>query len=290
MRADHFMAPAPHGWSPEIAIRSMHANGITMQLLSTVPTTHDALRASNTYGATVVADFPHRFGLLAALPNDSVDVALAEIARATDELGADGFAMSTTYNGVTLGDPLLDPEWEDLDARQATIFVHPDTTIPSRLSLATPLIEVTFETARVFTEMLYARVISRFPDITFVVAHCGGALPGLSGRIALIGTEPWVANPNGVTSEELLSQMATLFLDTAASGTNANLAAARQMVPVDHIVYGGDSGVPCTNDHSVAANLESLRNTTARDVAELAGVSSRALELFPRLTTRINVA
>jgi predicted TIM-barrel fold metal-dependent hydrolase len=287
MRADNFMAPAPHVWNPEIALAAMDANGITMQLLSTVPVDHDALLAANTYAAAVVAGAPHRFGLLAALPTDAPDAALSEITRATKLLNADGFAMSTTYNGVTMADPRLDPVWEELNARHATVFVHPDTTIPSRLGLATPLIEVTFETARVITAMLYARVFSRFPGITFVLAHCGGALPGLSGRIALIGTAPWVANPHRVTAEELRSQMGRLFLDTAASGTDANLAAAFQMVPVEHIVYGGDSGVPCTDDHSVAANLAALRNSAVLEAGDLAGISSRALDLFPQLGERI---
>jgi predicted TIM-barrel fold metal-dependent hydrolase len=290
MRADHFMAPAPHVWSPAIALESMQANGIAMQLLSTVPVGHEALVEANTYGAGVVAAHPHRFGLLAALPTDVPVAALDEVRRAHEVLDADGFAVSTTYDGVSLGDPRLDPVWERLDALGATVFVHPDTTIASRLGLGTPLLEVTFETARVVTQMLYARVFSRFPGITFVLAHCGGALPGLSGRLALLGTAPWVANPGGVTAHELRSQMGRLFLDTAASGTDANLAAALQMVPVEHIVYGGDSGVPCTDDDSIAANLASLRGTAVLHRDDLPGILTRALTLFPRLRERIGAA
>jgi predicted TIM-barrel fold metal-dependent hydrolase len=290
MRADNFMAPAPHVWSPEVAISAMDANGIAMQLLSTVPTTHDALVASNTYGATVVTKAPHRFGLLAALPNDDSGLALSEIRRARTELDADGFAMSTTYNTINMADPRLDPVWEELNDAASVVFVHPDTTIPSRLGLPTPLIEVTFETARVITSMLYARVFSRFPDITFVLAHCGGALPGLSGRIALIGTEAWVSNPNHVTSDELRAQMRQLFLDTAASGTDANLAAALQMVPVEHVVYGADSGVPCTDDQSVAGNLAALRHSSVLRPDDVTGITRRALTLFPRLNDRMAAA
>lgn len=35
------------------------------------------------------------------------------------------------------------------------------------------VIEVAFETTRTFTDMLYACVFRRFPDVTFEVAHCG---------------------------------------------------------------------------------------------------------------------
>jgi len=287
MRAEDFLAPAPHAWSPETALAAMRAGGIAMQLLSTVPSRHEALVAANTYGAGVVAAHPDRFGLLAALPTDVPAAALDEVRRAREVLDADGFAVSTTRNGVSLGDPRLDPVWERLDALGATVFVHPDTTIASRLGLATPLLEVTFETARVVTQMLYARVFSRFPGITFVLAHCGGALPGLSGRLALLGTAPWVANPGGVTAAELRSQMRGLFLDTAASGTDASLAAALQMVPVEHLVYGGDSGVPCTDDDSIAANLAALRGSTVLHGDDVPAVLTRALTLFPRLRERI---
>ncbi|AGL19787.1 amidohydrolase family protein [Actinoplanes sp. N902-109] len=278
-RAADFLAPEPYEWTPHRALAAMEANGIATQLLSYVPQSHEAIRTGNDYGATLSRRDPDRFRLLTALPTDDPRACLAEIGRSGD-LGAAGFAVSTTYRGVPLGDPRLDAVWGELDRRRAAVFVHPDTSIPSRMGVATPLIEVTFETTRVVLDMLYRRVFLRFPHIRFVLAHCGGALPALSGRIALIGTRSWVRNEAAVSSEELLEQMSGLYLDTAASGTGANLAAALEMTTHQHLVYGGDSGVPCTDDNSVADNLAALHKSVHLSGPQLDEVAARAGELF----------
>jgi predicted TIM-barrel fold metal-dependent hydrolase len=279
-RAADFLAPDPYHWTPEAALASMEANGITTQLLSYLPATTQLLRESNDYGASLARLHPGRFALLAALPTNDPDACRTEIARSGTELAAAGFAVSTTRGGVALSDPSLDPVWAELDRRGAAIFVHPDTSIPSHMGLATPLIEVAFETTRVVVDMLYKRLFLRYPNISWVLAHCGGALPALSGRIALIGTMPWVRNDAGVTREELVEQMAGLYLDTAAAGTDANLAAALQMTTADHLVYGGDSGVPCTDDASVRRNIDALTDSTQLTTGQVRHIASRAADIF----------
>jgi hypothetical protein len=59
--------------------------------------------------ATLVAEHPARFGLLAALPTDDCQAALSEVKRAELELRADGYAVTCRYNGVYLSDPGLEP-------------------------------------------------------------------------------------------------------------------------------------------------------------------------------------
>ncbi|WP_405163906.1 amidohydrolase family protein [Nocardia sp. NBC_01499] len=281
-----FMAPHPHVWTPETALASMDRAGVAMQLLSNVPHTHAALRDANTYGATLVADHPSRFGLLAALPTDDPDAALAELDHADGELSADGWAVSTTYAGVNLSSPSLEPVWAELDRRHATVFVHPDTTTLPQLGLPTPLVEVAFDTARTVVAMMYGGVFHRHPNIRFVLAHCGGALPGLSGRIGLLGTEAWVPGAAGITPDEIRAQLGRLYLDTAASGTDANIAAALTMVPADHIVYGTDSGVPCSTEDTIAANIAALRDSTVLDGAQVDHIGSRAFDLVPSAAHR----
>ena len=146
--------------------------------------------ASYDYGLSIVQQHPTRFGLLAALPTDRASACLDEIART----GAfnpppDGFAVHTTYNVIRLSDTRLDIVWKKLNERKATVFIHPDATTPSTLGRPTPLIDVAFDTTRTVVEMLYAGLFRRYPNIAFVLSHCGGALPALSGRISLLGTE-----------------------------------------------------------------------------------------------------
>lgn len=80
----------------------MDRQGIAMQFLSNIPNKLDALTASNDYGVEIVRKYPTWFGLLAALPTDDVQAAIGEVERMEVEEKADGWAVSTCYNGVIL--------------------------------------------------------------------------------------------------------------------------------------------------------------------------------------------
>ena len=112
---------------------------------------------------------------------------------------------------------------------------------PASTDGPSPLFEVAFETART---VLYAGNFRKFPHVQFILAHCGGALPVLSGRSKLLGTEPWVSNPDNVTQEKIQEQLAKLYRDTAATAPTG-MAPALHMVSADHSLYGADCGVPC---------------------------------------------
>jgi predicted TIM-barrel fold metal-dependent hydrolase len=246
-----------------------------------------ALQASNDYGAKVVAEHPSRFGLLAALPTDDPQAALAEIERVDSDLHADGYTVSTVYNGVSLGDERLEPVWAELDRRRAVVFAHPNPFAPAQWGKPTPLIEVAFDTARGIVDMLYAGVFRRHPHLTMILAHAGGALPTLSGRLQLLGTEAWVPNPHRITRDEIRQHLARLYLDTAASGADANLAPALTMVPRDHLVYGADCGAPCSTDATMTANIEALHDSTVLVADEVDQLGRRVLDLFPTAAQRI---
>jgi predicted TIM-barrel fold metal-dependent hydrolase len=273
-------------WSLDATLAYMDRTGIQMQMLSNIPKWLEGLRASNDFGADLVRRHPDRFGLLAALPTDHPEAALVEIARADDELGADGYAVTCNYNGVYLSDPTLDPVWAELDRRRAIVFAHPDAYTPGAHGRPSALIEVAFETTRTFTDMLYAGLFRRFPNVTFVVAHCGAALPALSGRITLLGLESWVPNPSGLTATELAAALSRLYLDTAAT-CPTSLAAALAMTTPDQLVYGSDCGVPCTSEATMDRNLEALLNFPDLTDNQKMAIGSRALRLFPCAAARV---
>ncbi|MFF0573029.1 amidohydrolase family protein [Streptosporangium saharense] len=278
--------PEPYEWSLERTLAHMDASGIAMQLLSNIPGSASAVRASNDYGATLVADHPSRFGLLAGLATEDPDEALREARRARDLLDADGFAVTADRHGVHLGDDALTPLWEQLDDWGAVVFVHPEARRPAVLGHPAPLYEVAFETARTVFDMLFRRMFSRYPNITFVIAHCGGAFPALTGRLRLLGDEAWV--PHGITPEEIDAQVSRLYVDTAATAAASSLLPAVATVGADHIVYGSDWGAPCTTEASAEANLRDLAGCGALSAEEAQGVMRRAADLFPRAARRLS--
>jgi predicted TIM-barrel fold metal-dependent hydrolase len=270
----------------------MDRTGIAMQLLSNIPKTMSALRASNDYGASLVSEHPARFGLLAAVPTDDPASALAEIERASTVLAADGFAVTCRYNDVYLADQRLEPMWAELDRRNATVFAHPDAYAPAAQGRPAPLLEVAFETVRTIVGLLYAGVFRRYPHVKLIVAHCGGAgaLPAVAGRLALLGTQEWVPNPAGLTEAELTEQLRRLYLDTAAAGFPSSLAPALTMTTPDHLVYGSDSGVPCSTEASMEASKQSLLAFGGLTHRQREEVGRNALSLFPAAESRLNQA
>lgn len=282
--------------------------GTAMQMLSNIPKELDALRASNDYGASLMRDHPTRFGFLAALPTDNPTAALAEIERASTELHADGFAVTCCYNGVYLSDRNLDPIWTELNRQSAVVFCHPNAyapatqgssiCVPCRLSTMlfnrllplgrpAPVLEVAFETTRTVVDMLYAGTFRRFPNIKFIIAHCGAALPTLSGRLLALGTAEWVPNEEGLTQTEMRETLAKLYLDTAAQGWASALDPALQMVSCDHLVYGTDHGVPCSDDKSLGASLKALLEYPRLTHEQIEGIGRNALNLFPSAAARL---
>jgi len=275
-------------WDPAATLAYMDRTGIQMQMLSYVPPDVAKLREANDYGAQLVREHPGRFGLLAALPTHDPEACLAEVARAAAELGADGFAVQCLYKEVYLSDGRLEPVWAELNRRRAVVFAHPNA-YGSAWGRPAALMDVAFQTAHTFADMLYAGVFRRFPDIRFVVAHCGGALPAVSGRLLLLGNERWIPNPHQVTPTEMRQHLRRLFLDTAAT-MPTGLGAALLMTTPDKIVYGSDCGVPCTTDATMDANIEALLAYEGLTPEQIQAIGRNALTLFPAAAARIEAA
>jgi hypothetical protein len=117
-----------------------------------------------------------------------------------------------------------------------------------------------------------------------IVAHCGrgGALPAMTGRLGMLGGEPWVPNPNALTAEEIQARLRRFYLDTAATGFASSLAPALVMTTPDHLVYGSASGVPFSTEETVEANRQALL-----DCAGLTRHSARQSAATPRRCSRL---
>ncbi len=117
-------------------------------------------------------------------------------------------------------------------------------------------IEFPFDTCRSATDMLYAGVLERFPDITFILSHAGGALPALVPRLPSIGTLDWLPHPEGLNPAGVREQLARLYFDTAIAGFEANLAPVLALTSADHIVFGTD--YPPASEGVIELNLAAL--------------------------------
>jgi hypothetical protein len=96
---------------------------------------------------------------------------------ALDALKLDGVTTTTSLNNVYLGEPQFDPWLEELNRRSATLFVHPTITRAGETllnGLNASVIEFTFDTTRMITNMVATGAKKRFSQIKIISTHGGG--------------------------------------------------------------------------------------------------------------------
>jgi predicted TIM-barrel fold metal-dependent hydrolase len=212
--------------------------------------------------ARFVSAAPTRLGFFATLPLPDVDGALRQLEHACDTLGADGVIFLTSQNDRYLGDPEFEPLYAEMDRRGVAAFVHPAS--PSyvktlKLDMWAAYVEYPFETTRVAANLIYNGVMARYPNIRWILAHAGGALPYLTWRLRLLEESdkkvpPFAERvPEGVTP-----YLDRFYFDVALAGAEAPMAALTAMADPTRIFYGSDW--PYLTQHFVA---EQLRNIAA---------------------------
>ena len=178
-------------WSPEEHLELMDRSNIRKSILSiSTPGTHlvagdDKLaarvtRECNRFAAELKQRMPDRFGYFASLPIPDVQTCLTEIEVCLDE-GCDGFVMLTNGHSIYPGDTILDPIFDELNRRQATLFFHPTTPLcpcspepdaaggkpvkatPLAHKYPNPMMEFFFDTARMVTNLFLSGTVKRCP-------------------------------------------------------------------------------------------------------------------------------
>jgi aminocarboxymuconate-semialdehyde decarboxylase len=111
--------------------------------------------------------------------------AAAQAKRCLDELGMAGIAIGSRGAGRDLDDPVNNDLWELLADRHAFVFLHP-SGVPDaqrqRDFYLAQLVGYPMKTALAVARLVFGRVLERF-DLTLCLAHGGGCLPAIRGRM-----------------------------------------------------------------------------------------------------------
>jgi aminocarboxymuconate-semialdehyde decarboxylase len=125
--------------------------------------------------------------------------------------GLPGVMIATRAGGRELDDPALTPFWEAADAAGAVVYLHPGFAGASAryqdFGLVNGLARVEDSTVTL-ARLLHAGVPARFPRARLVVAHGGGALPYVLGRLV----RNHVINP--ADTADPLESFARLYFDS----------------------------------------------------------------------------
>ncbi len=137
--------------------------------------------------AAAAAAHPGRVSAVGAVALQDPVLAGRQLAELVAIPGMCGAEIPSSVGGRYLGDDFFGPFWEAADASGALVFIHPSTRgfgVPALdgyylwNSVGNPL-----ETAVAAAHMAVSGVLERHPGLRVLLAHGGGALPAVRGRL-----------------------------------------------------------------------------------------------------------
>ncbi|NIM16053.1 MAG: amidohydrolase family protein [Candidatus Aminicenantes bacterium] len=169
--------------------------GIDKQIITfTTPGTHiespkrsvELAQMVNDSFARIVRERSDRFAALATLPLNDPAASVTELIRVFDQLGFKGVMVYSNVNGIALSDKQFWPLYEKADELNAVFYIHP--SFPVGVEAMTdywlmPLVGFTFDTTLAASKLVFSGVVEKFPGITWVLGHLGGAIPYLAERL-----------------------------------------------------------------------------------------------------------
>lgn len=219
--------------------------------------------------ARLCEDHPGRLYGLGVLPLQRPETAASELGHLAGLPGIRGAIIGTRGAGQGLDDPALDPVWARAEALDLALFVHPhygigtDLLGPQAYALNFAL-GFLFETTIAVARLILSGVPDRFPRLRLLIAHGGGTLPYLVGRLDN-GARAYVPGLKRLPSEDLrrLSYDVTVYHAPAVTCALESVGSDRLMFGTDHPFRKDPSDVYRSLAGLAPADREAILNRTA---------------------------
>ena len=224
-------------------------------------------------------DHSARFAFVASVPLPHGDDAAQELERAVG-LGATAVMISANVEGTNIGEISLDPLWAKAERLNLPVILHPVLAGPAPRAAKFALAQSTqypFDTTLGVGSLLYSGVLDRFPQLTLVLSHGGGAFPYLAGRFDIMhGRMDRAAQ--GVAQKPPSAYLPIMAYDSIVHAPKA-LRFLADLVGMDRLLLGTDYSFPPA-DLQPLDGLRAAGLSTA-DIRRIADENPR--RMFPQL-------
>lgn len=194
------------------------------------------------------------FGYFACLPLPNVEASIEEVNYVFDKLNADGIKLASNSRGLYLGDEKLEPLMQVMNQRKTVCVIHPHRPEPIQENVfsatVAPLYEFLADTTRAVLNLIANGVILKYPNITWVIPHCGSFLPNIYNRFIGISK---VIDLQNIDVKESFSR---LYYDLSGITSKEALDLLLTITDEDHLLYGSD--YPFTPINQIQNNLNKL--------------------------------
>ena len=241
-------------WSVDAHLKFMDDAGIDFTILS-MATPHiyngddkekisrEVAREINIEFASICRHYPDKFGFVATLPLPSVEGSIDEFNYITKNFNPLGVKVASNSDGVYLGDERLDPIFAELNARKALVIIHPSPSkfLP-REGVVTgkvmAMYEYSADTTRAVLNLIANGTLKKFPDIKFVVPHCGSFLPYMKQRAGAMFQ--MLASMKIMNAVDVAAGLKNLYFDLAGDPMPEQMDMLLKISDADHLLYGSD--------------------------------------------------
>ena len=273
----------PPGWKRgteiESRLRLMDEAGVDMAVIEhAAASLHglDICREINDGYAKIVHDYPKKFIPCVHIPLEGRLEVLDELERVVNEWGFRCVTLVSSTSKVTIDSEELFPLWEKINRLDVPIFVHPSIRAPlwggTKYNLSSH-VSREYDIAKATVEVMYG-VLTKFPDLKFVMPHYGGGMPSLKGRIMAwfepkdhripedlkgLPKTPRELEKTGLDKafEKLFGK---LYFDTAGFGGWVPIvAAAVKVIRADRLCFGTDYPAEIHEAQDVKAFIDNIK-------------------------------
>ena len=244
-----------------------------------VPVAMRICRVQNESIAQAAQDSGGRVYGLGAVPLQDPSLAAAELADLIAVPGMHGVEVPASVGGSYLGDDKFTPFWEAAADTGALVFVHPTTTGLGIAglhggylwnSVGNPL-----ETTIAAAQLVVNGVLERHPGLRILLAHGGGALLALRGRLRrAFAVRPEARADSACEPDDSLRR---LYFDSLTHDT-AVLADLVAFAGADHVALGSDRPFDLGTDRP-AEEIRALGLPAEDEQLLLGGTAERLLSL-----------
>jgi len=260
-----FMTLMPGMFDYATRLRAMDAAGVDMAIVTlTSPNVYWGSPKISLQAAQVVNDdmaaqqkrSPERIRFMCSVPWQHPKLALQELKRACDELGAVGVMVLANIDGASLTNKVFSAIWKEIDRRGLPVLVHPSAPPGTKhLDLMKyNLIASTgfmFDTTLAVSRMIFDGFFDRYPKLKIIASHGGGTLPYIAGRLD-------ICHANMPACREKISALPSTYLKRIFYDSVVFQQASLELA----IAVGGESQVLYGSDYP--HNIGDMKGCLAR--------------------------
>ena len=245
----------------------------------------DALRRAriqNDALSELVRTHPERIAALGTVPLQNPPLAVRELERLMAEGNLSGIELAASVRGTYLGDERFEHFWDAVERTGALVFIHPTTrgfdTGAFREYYLWNTVGNPLETAVTAAHMVMAGVMERHPGLRVLLAHGGGALMAVRGRLRHAhGFQPQARSRLRESPDDSIRRF---YFDTLTHDPEL-LRALVEFAGAERVLLGSDYPFDM-GDERAAAGVRAAGLGPEAEEAILGGNAVRLLEGVPR--------